>query len=85
MLHARLAIIVAVSLISASTAFSKSSQKTSPEELAQITERGRALYAYDQAAWHATDAVVATHPNRGKTAARSPGRPTPGGLSRSGT
>jgi hypothetical protein len=32
------------------------------DELAQITERGRALYAYDQAAWYATDAVRATNP-----------------------
>lgn len=27
-----------------------------------VTARGRALYAYDQAAWHATDAVQAEHP-----------------------
>jgi len=27
-----------------------------------VTARGRALYEYDQAAWHATDAVQATHP-----------------------
>lgn len=27
-----------------------------PEQLAAITERGRALQAYDQAAWHGTDA-----------------------------
>ncbi len=33
---------------------------------AQITDRGRALYAYDQAAWHATDAVLATHPSKGE-------------------
>ena len=29
----------------------------SAAELAEITERGRALAEYDQAAWHATDAV----------------------------
>ena len=29
------------------------------EELDAITERGRALYAYDQAAWHGTDAAHA--------------------------
>ena len=28
----------------------------------EVTARGRALYEYDQAAWHATDAVRATHP-----------------------
>lgn len=27
-----------------------------------VTERGRALYEYDEAAWHATDAVRATNP-----------------------
>jgi len=27
-----------------------------------VTARGRALYEYDQAAWHATDAVQALHP-----------------------
>jgi hypothetical protein len=28
-----------------------------------VTERGRALYAYDQAAWHGTDAFLALHPD----------------------
>src|SRR5260370_3401181 len=27
-----------------------------------VTARGRALYEYDQAAWHATDAAQAMHP-----------------------
>jgi hypothetical protein len=65
-LQARLAIVVAALLLSASPAISKNTPKISLEELAQITERGRALYAYDQAAWHATDAVVATHPTEGE-------------------
>jgi hypothetical protein len=30
-----------------------------------VTERGRALYEYDQAAWHATDVVQAAHPAQG--------------------
>jgi len=30
--------------------------------LPEVTARGRALYEYDQAAWHATDAVRAMHP-----------------------
>jgi hypothetical protein len=30
--------------------------------MANVTARGRALYEYDQAAWHATDAVQAMHP-----------------------
>lgn len=32
------------------------------EDLARITERGRLLYEYDQAAWHATDAVQMADP-----------------------
>lgn len=32
------------------------------EELAAITERGRQLYEYDQAAWHASDAVQMANP-----------------------
>ena len=32
------------------------------EGLAAITERGRMLYEYDQAAWHATDAVQMANP-----------------------
>lgn len=31
-------------------------------ELAQITTRGKAIAAYDNAAWHATDTVQALHP-----------------------
>jgi hypothetical protein len=34
----------------------------STAELAEITERGRALSEYDQAAWHATDAVQMANP-----------------------
>jgi hypothetical protein len=34
----------------------------STSELAEITERGRALAEYDQAAWHATDAVQTANP-----------------------
>jgi hypothetical protein len=32
------------------------------EELAAISERGKMLYEYDQAAWHATDAIVTANP-----------------------
>lgn len=42
-------------------------QKTAPlsrEQLAEITARGRLLAEYDQAAWHATDAVMAAHPKQ---------------------
>ncbi len=37
-------------------------QPASVAELAQITARGRAVAAYDELAWHATDAVQAMHP-----------------------
>jgi len=42
-------------------------QKSAPlsrDQLAEITARGRFLAEYDQAAWHATDAVMATHPKQ---------------------
>src|ERR1044072_4721935 len=45
-----------------------SAQRTSPPseaELAEITERGRQLAAYDVAAWYASDAVVAMKPTEG--------------------
>lgn len=50
-------------------AASAEAQRPAPppsDELAAISERGRALAAYDQAAWHATDAVQMANP---KTAA----------------
>jgi len=37
--------------------------RPSDAELAAITQRGRDLAAYDQAAWHATDAVQMANPN----------------------
>ena len=55
--------IVLVSLL-IQPAFSIKTPVISQTELAQITERGRLLYAYDQAAWHATDAVQATNPRK---------------------
>jgi len=44
--------------------FSKGQEVTAPtnEELAAITERGRLLFEYDQAAWHAGDAVQTANP-----------------------
>jgi hypothetical protein len=41
--------------------------RPSAAELAAITERGRLLAGYDAAAWHATDAVLATHPKEGSS------------------
>lgn len=57
-----LIILIAAIVTSAQT------QRTTPgteAELAQITERGRNLAAYDVAAWHATDAVRALQPTEG--------------------
>jgi hypothetical protein len=64
----RLIILTLVLLVSVAHA---SAQRTSPPskaELAQITERGRQLAAYDVAAWHASDAVVALKPAEGAVA-----------------
>ena len=38
----------------------------STEQLAEITTRGRLLFEYDQAAWHASDSVLATKPDDSK-------------------
>jgi hypothetical protein len=45
-----------------SLAFGQAALIPTDNDLAQITARGRMLYEYDQAAWHASDAVMATHP-----------------------
>lgn len=44
--------------------FSRCQEVAAPtnEELAAITERGRLLYEYDHAAWHASDAVQMANP-----------------------
>ena len=55
-------------LLLASIAASAQTQRTTPgseAELAEITERGRNLAAYDVAAWHGSDAVVALQPTEG--------------------
>lgn len=57
-----------VVLLLASVAASAQTERTTPAseaELAQITERGRNLAAYDVAAWHGTDAVRALQPTEG--------------------
>jgi hypothetical protein len=48
------------------------------EELAEVAARGQALAEYDQAAWHAGDAVEALHP-AGTTVQRYVARKTPSG------
>jgi hypothetical protein len=57
----------AVGLLAQSTP-DKERQRDKPAdatELAAIAERGRAIAAYDQVAWHATDSVEALHPKDG--------------------
>jgi len=57
--------IVIVLLISIVGAFAQRTRPPSKAELSQISERGRQLAQYDVAAWHASDAVVATKPTEG--------------------
>jgi hypothetical protein len=45
-------------------AVAQKSSPLPPEQLAEISARGKMLAEYDQAAWHATDAVMATHPQQ---------------------
>lgn len=66
MISRSVALALAVLSLVPRAAWAKRAPLASTEELAQITERGRLLYAYDQAAWHATDAVLATHPAKGE-------------------
>jgi hypothetical protein len=55
-------VIFAVAVLSLLSVGAGASSRPSATELAAITERGRMLAQYDAAAWHATDAVMATHP-----------------------
>jgi hypothetical protein len=48
----------------ASLALAEKQAPLSKEQLAEISARGRLLAEYDRAAWHSTDAVMATHPRR---------------------
>jgi len=56
------AIIVALSLAVVPKAKGQEAIAPTNEELAGIAERGRLLYEYDQAAWHAADAVQLANP-----------------------
>jgi len=54
-----------VALLFTASALSTKAQEAAPptaEQLAAITERGRLLYEYDQAVWHASDAVQMANP-----------------------
>lgn len=57
-------VLLAAAAIAATWTADAAQQPVAPtsEELAAITERGRMLYEYDQAAWHASDAVQTANP-----------------------
>jgi len=55
------AVSLVLFLVSISFARKKGELEADPV-MPDVTARGRALYEYDQAAWHATDAVQATNP-----------------------
>jgi hypothetical protein len=57
----RLVAIILV-LFLASISVSGKKKPDADPVMPDVTARGRALFEYDQAAWHATDAVQATHP-----------------------
>ncbi len=54
--------LLAALLVAAAGLFAQNVRGAAETELASITERGRALAEYDQAAWHATDAVQMANP-----------------------
>lgn len=59
-----LVVLLAAAAIAATWTVDAAQQPVAPtsEELAAIAERGRMLYEYDQAVWHASDAVQTANP-----------------------
>ena len=57
--------ILILFLCAFSNVFAQSDQPPATNKLDAITQRGRQLHAYDVAAWHATDAVMALKPENG--------------------
>lgn len=55
-------IVLCWTMFMAATAGAQEFNTATREELAAITERGRLLYEYDQAAWHASDTVQMANP-----------------------
>jgi hypothetical protein len=65
----RKAVVIAfVILLSVPVAWAQRKIPASKAELAEITERGRQLAAYDVAVWHASDAVALVKPAEGSVA-----------------
>jgi hypothetical protein len=55
-------VAISIVLFLASISFAGKKKSEAVPIMPDVTARGRALFEYDQAAWHATDAVQATHP-----------------------
>jgi hypothetical protein len=53
---------VSVVLLLTTVLFAGKKKSETDPIMADVTARGRALFEYDEAAWHASDAVQATHP-----------------------
>lgn len=49
-------------LVLSSVVSAQTKERDLPAYLAGVTQRGSALYEYDQAAWHGTDAFLSLHP-----------------------
>lgn len=64
----KFAVLMLAVLLSATVVSAQRNAPGTPAELAEITERGRLLFGYDVAAWHASDAVVALSPPQGSVA-----------------
>jgi hypothetical protein len=62
MLRLRLYVFLGLAIHFCVFAYAQQEAVPSDSDLAAITARGRLLYEYDQATWHASDAVMATHP-----------------------
>jgi hypothetical protein len=55
-------VVISLALFLTSVSFGGKKKAEAVPIMPDVTTRGRALYEYDQAAWHATDAVQAMHP-----------------------
>jgi hypothetical protein len=53
---------LSLALFLVSSCFAGKKETVSDPVMPDVTARGRALFEYDQAAWHATDALLATKP-----------------------
>lgn len=62
MTRTRLTIVLIVGISLVTAVLGQTLPKPSDKDLADITARGILLEGYDQAAWHASDAVQETHP-----------------------